>query len=111
MLLSYKSLSALPRIFRKLSGLSVDEFNIILEKLSDPLNQAFNNKGRPRKLKEHADKLLHGKPTVESTTQVWSLSKLLMHQTESLMPFSKCSIKGIEEKSPILENLVIALLL
>lgn len=58
MLLSYKSLSTLPRIFRKLSGLSIDEFNIILEKLSEPLNHAFNNKGRPRKLKGHADKLL-----------------------------------------------------
>ena len=58
MLLNYVSLSSHPRIFRKLVGLSIDEFNIILEKLSLSLKNAFSSKGRPRKLKQDADKLL-----------------------------------------------------
>ena len=58
MLLNYVSLSSHPRIFRKLVGLSIDEFNIILEKLSLSLKNAFSSNGRPRKLKQDADKLL-----------------------------------------------------
>ena len=58
MLLKYVSLSSHPRLSRKLVGLSIDEFNIILEKLSLSLKDAFSIKGRPRKLKQDADKLL-----------------------------------------------------
>ena len=58
MLLSYKELSKRPRIFRKLTGINIDEFSALLEKLELSLDKAFKARGRYRKLTSHADRVL-----------------------------------------------------
>lgn len=58
MLLSYLSLSQKPRIFRQLTGLSLNEFDGIVEKSDKAIKQAFTHLGRPRKLASSQDKVL-----------------------------------------------------
>ena len=58
MLLSYTALIKRPRIFRKLTGMSVKEFTCVLEKMRTALDKAFKPRGRQRKLATHEDRVL-----------------------------------------------------
>lgn len=58
MYLSYKKLSQHPRVFRKLTGLSLAEFREVLVLVSDDCDLAFPNIGRPRKISTHEDRII-----------------------------------------------------
>lgn len=58
MLFSYNKLSQHQRIFRKLTGLSLSEFNVILNLVIKDFDQAFPNRGRRPKIKTHKDRLV-----------------------------------------------------
>ncbi len=58
MLLSYASLVEKPRIFCKLTGLSLSEFERMLVTLRPSLRKVFNHRGRPSKLVSLEDKLI-----------------------------------------------------
>ena len=55
---SYNKLSQNPRIFKKLTGLSISEFTIILDLVSNDFDAAFPNVGRKPKIKTHQDRLV-----------------------------------------------------
>ena len=55
---SYNKLSQSPRIFRKLTGLSLGDFNIILNLVSKDFDQAFPSRGRKPKIATHEDRLV-----------------------------------------------------
>ena len=56
--LSYNKLSEKPRIFKKLTGVSICEFTIILDLISNDFDSAFPNIGRRPKIKTHQDRLV-----------------------------------------------------
>jgi hypothetical protein len=56
--LSYNKLSQNPRIFRKLTGLSLSEFRAILSLVSKDFDHAFPNIGRKPKITTHEDRLI-----------------------------------------------------
>ena len=58
MLLNYVKLSQRPRVFRKLTGLSLQEFARILDLVSDSFTKAFPKIGRLRKVATHEDRLI-----------------------------------------------------
>lgn len=58
MYLSYQKLSQNPRIFRKLTGLSISDFRSVVDMVSDNFDQAFPNIGRKPKVSTHADRLI-----------------------------------------------------
>lgn len=58
MLLSYNKLSEHPRIFRKLTGLSLDEFAQMVQPVRPSLDKAFGHLGRGRKINTHRDRLV-----------------------------------------------------
>ena len=58
MLLSYRQLSQRPRIFKKLTGLALQEFSAIVEKVRPSLEREFTHLGRRRKLSTHQDRVL-----------------------------------------------------
>lgn len=55
---SYNKLSQNPRIFRKLTGLSLSEFRAILSLVSKDFDQAFPNIGRKPKITTDEDRLI-----------------------------------------------------
>ena len=55
---SYNKLSKKPRIFKKLTGVSICEFTIILDLISNDFDSAFPNIGRRPKIKTHQDRLV-----------------------------------------------------
>ena len=57
MLLKYSSLSMKPRIFRKLTGVSLNEFNLLCEKIRPEAKSLFKTTGRPPVLATLEDKL------------------------------------------------------
>lgn len=56
--LSDKRLAQCPRIFRKLTGLSLDEFREILQLIDYDFERVFPNIGRRRKINTHEDRLI-----------------------------------------------------
>ena len=58
MLFSYDKLSEKNRIFKKLTGLSLEEFSDILKKVEPSLDKTFSKLGRPPKIKNHEDRLI-----------------------------------------------------
>lgn len=58
MLLNYDKLSEHRRIFKKLTGLSLDEFAHLLQQVKRSLDKAFRHMGRGRKINTHHDRLL-----------------------------------------------------
>jgi hypothetical protein len=58
MLLSYDKLKQRPRIFRKLTGMNLEEFTRLLERLRTALDKEFSPLGRQRKLATHTDRVL-----------------------------------------------------
>lgn len=58
MLLSYDKLSEHPRIFKKLTGLSLDEFAHLFQQVESSLDKAFGHMGRGRKINTHYDRLV-----------------------------------------------------
>ena len=58
MYLSYKKLSQHPRVFRKLTGLSLGKFREILDLVSDDFDLAFPKIGRRRKISTHENRLV-----------------------------------------------------
>lgn len=57
MLLRYDSLRQKPRIFQKLTGLSLSKFEGLVEKLQLEMKLRFSHRGRRRKLTSSEDKL------------------------------------------------------
>ncbi len=58
MLLSYQQLSNRPRIFKKLTGLTLDDFETIHQQVKSSLDDEFSKLGRRPKLTTHHDRLL-----------------------------------------------------
>jgi hypothetical protein len=56
--LRYESLSRKPRIFRKLTGMSLGEFEILMDSVRENLKKTFTHMGRPRRLASSEDKVL-----------------------------------------------------
>ena len=56
--LSYKKLSQKPRIFRKITGLTLNNFKRIIDLVSNDFDYAFPNIGRKRKVSNHNDRLI-----------------------------------------------------
>ncbi len=57
MLLTYTSLSKKPRIFKKLTGVSLEEFHVLCEKTKPDYQKVFKSVGRPSVLRSIEDKL------------------------------------------------------
>ena len=57
MLLTYPLLSRKPRIFRKLTGLTLEEFSELIKKVDVSIKEAFGYMGRPRVLSLTEDKV------------------------------------------------------
>ena len=55
---SYNKLSQYPRIFRKLTGLSLSDFDVVLSLIRKDFDQAFSNMGRKPKITTHEDRLI-----------------------------------------------------
>jgi len=58
MVLSYAQLSKKPRLFRKLTGLTLSDFAQVMQKSERGLRKIFGHQGRPRTLPHHEDKVL-----------------------------------------------------
>ena len=57
MLFSYSTLRQKPRIFQKLTGLKLSEFEGLIEKLQPEIKKRFTHRGRRRRLASTEDKL------------------------------------------------------
>jgi len=58
MYFNYKKLSQYPRIFRKLTGLSLHNYHCLLNLLINSFDQAFPKKGRKPKIKTYKDRFI-----------------------------------------------------
>ena len=58
MYLSYQRLSQKPRIFRKITGLSLSDFKSVVDLVSHSFDNAFPNVGRKPKINKHEDRLI-----------------------------------------------------
>jgi len=58
MYLSYQRLSQNPRIFRKITGLSLNDFKSVINLISNSFDEAFPSVGRKPKINTHEDRLI-----------------------------------------------------